>query len=112
MKKIMNREIPEGSYLSKNGYVIKKSSISEDELLFLKTELRARPLQDEKYGKSYNQDQTYPIYTETKNKIYIPKMYGMKRYGDPKRYLPNYRGEIWKTNFNCVKFRLKWKSIF
>ena len=25
-------------------------------------------------------------------------MYGMKRYGDPKRYLPNYRGEIWKTN--------------
>jgi len=94
----MNREIPEGSYLSKNGYVIKKSSISEDELLFLKTELRARPLQDEKYGKSYNQDQTYPIYTETKNKIYIPKMYGMKRYGDPKRYLPNYRGEIWKTN--------------
>jgi superfamily II DNA or RNA helicase len=98
MKKIMNREIPEGSYLSKNGYVIKKSSISEDELLFLKTELRARPLQDEKYGKSYNQDQTYPIYTETKNKIYIPKMYGMKRYGDPKRYLPNYRGEIWKTN--------------
>ena len=94
----MNREIPEGSYLSKNGYVIKKSSISEDELLFLKTELRARPLQDEKYGKSYNQDQTYPIYTETKNKIYIPKMYGMKRYGDPKRYLPNYRGEMWKTN--------------
>ena len=35
----MNKEIPEGSYLSKNGYVIKKSSISEDELLFLKTEL-------------------------------------------------------------------------
>jgi len=94
----MNREIPEGSYLSKNGYVIKKSSISEDELLFLKTELRAKPLQDEKYGKSYGPDPTYPIYTETKNKIYIPKMYGIKRYGNPKRYLPNYRGEMWKTN--------------
>lgn len=94
----IKNEIPEGSYLSKNGYVIKKSSISQDELLFLKTELRARPLQDEKYGKLYNQDQTYPIYTETKNKIYIPKMYGLKRYGDPKRYLPNYRGEMWKTN--------------
>ena len=95
--KIMNREIPEASYLSKNGYVIKKSSISEDELRFLKTELRARPLQDEKYGKS-NQDQTYPIYTETKTKLYIPKMYGIKRYGDPKRCLPNYRGQTWETN--------------
>lgn len=94
----MNKEIPEGSYLSKNGYVIKKSSISEDELLFLKTELRAKPIQDEKYGKSYGPDPSYPIYTETKNKIYIPKMYGIKRYGNPKRYLPNYRGEMWKTN--------------
>lgn len=94
----MNQEIPEGSYLSKNGYVIKKSSISENELLFLKTELRARPLQDQKYGKSYGPDPSYPIYTETKNKIYIPKMYGIKRYGNPKRYLPNYRGEMWKTN--------------
>ena len=94
----MNKEIPEGSYLSKNGYVIKKSSISEDELLFLKTELRARPLQDQKYGKSYGPDPSYPIYTETKNKIYIPKMYGIKQYGNPKRYLPNYRGEMWKTN--------------
>ena len=94
----MNREIPEGSYLSKNGYVIKKSSILEDELLFLKTELRARPLQDQKYGKSYGPDPSYPIYTETKNKIYIPKMYGIQRYGNPKRYLPNYRGEMWKTN--------------
>ena len=34
----MNKEIPEGSYLSKNGYVIKKSSISEDELLFSESE--------------------------------------------------------------------------
>lgn len=94
----MSRELPEGSYLSKNGYVIKKSSISEEEIIFLKTELRARPLQDEKYGKAYGKDPSYPIYTETKNKLYIPKMYGIKRYGDPKRCLPNYRGKMWETN--------------
>ena len=90
------------AYLSKRGYVIKKQSLPESELNYLRTNLKARPLQDDKYNSFNKTDPTYPIYLETKTKIYIPKMYGIDRYGDPKRYLPNYIGKQWETQ--DVKF--------
>lgn len=81
-------------YLSKYGYVIKKEEISKDELNNLKHELRARPLQDSKF--TYTQiDNSFPLYIETKNKIYIPKMYGIQKYGLPKKSLDNYIGVKW-----------------
>lgn len=79
------------SYLSKHGYVIKKIELSNDELVNLKTELHARPLVD-----SYsNESSDFPIYIETKNKIYIPKMYGIEKYGMPITQLKNYKGKYW-----------------
>ena len=95
--------IPDGSYLSKRGYVVKKDSISKEELQYLKKHLRATPLQDEKYATYNNEDSSYQIYTETKNKLYLPKMYGIKRYGDPKRYIPNYIGKDWESD-NDLQF--------
>jgi len=80
------------SYLSKRGYVIKKESFSEDELLSLKKELRGRPLTDTKFTIN-SVDNSYPIYIETKNKLYIPKMYGIQKYGFPKSILENYIGK-------------------
>lgn len=97
--------IPDGSYLSKRGYVVKKESLTSDEIKHLKTHLRATPLQDEKYATYNNEDSSYPIYTETKNKLYLPKMYGIRRYGDPKRYIPNYIGKDWQSgNGNDLQF--------
>ena len=87
--------VPQGSYLSKRGYVIKKDSITSEEMKFLKNHLRATPLQDDKYANYNKEDPSYQIYTETKNKLYLPKMYGITRYGDPKRYIPNYIGKDW-----------------
>lgn len=81
------------SYLSKKGYVLKKENFTQDELLKLKKELRARPLTDNKFTKT--EDVSYPIYVETKNKIYIPKMFGIKKLGYPKSVLDNYTGKIW-----------------
>ena len=68
--------VPQGSYLSKRGYVIKKDSITSEEMKFLKNHLRATPLQDDKYANYNKEDPSYQIYTETKNKLYLPKMYG------------------------------------
>ena len=104
---LKDKEMPSGSYLSKKGYVIKKDSITNEELVILRSQLRARPLQDDKYNTFNQTDTSYPIYTETKNKIYIPKMYGINRYGDPKRYMPNYIGKSWENldlNFNGTLF--------
>ena len=60
---------PNGAYLSKRGYVIRKDSISDEELKYLKKTLIARPLQDDKYTFFNKQDNSFSIYIETKNKI-------------------------------------------
>lgn len=86
---------PTKGYLSKHGYVIKKEELNEQNLLSLKCELRARPLVDSKFSNGRTEDSTFPVYIETKNKIYIPKMYGIKKYGFPKTVLENFEGKEW-----------------
>jgi superfamily II DNA or RNA helicase len=82
------------SYLSKRGYVIRKDSISQDILIELKTTLIGRPLIDDKYN---FKSSTFPLYTETKNKIYIPKVYALQKYG-PTKELVNYIGTKWDND--------------
>lgn len=88
-------KIRSSSYLSKRGYVIKKDVFNIEQLSELKHKLRGRPIQDEKYA-IYNKDSSFPLFMETKNKIYIPKMYGIKTYGLPDKILDNYNGDSWK----------------
>lgn len=90
-----------GSYLSKRGYVLKKENLSQEELSSLKLELKGRPLQDDKFNNFNKINPNFPLYIETKNKLYIPKMYGLKKYGQPDSLLPNYLGKSWTKN---IKF--------
>jgi superfamily II DNA or RNA helicase len=86
------------SYLSKHGYVLKKSMLTLSNLCRLKEELVARPTVDEKY----TSDPTlsyFPIYIETISKIYIPRWYGIKKFGNTK-FLDDYTGS--DTTFNFV----------
>lgn len=87
-------------YLSKRGYVVKKNSITEDELVQIKLELKGKPLVDSKFNFK-QENPSYPVYIETKNKIYIPKMYGIEKYGFPEIVLENYIGKEWE---NTVDF--------
>lgn len=82
------------TYLSKRGYVLKKEDLTDVELESLKKELRGIPLQDDKYQS--NGSSSFPLYIETKNKVYIPKMYGIKKYGAPSKELENYKGKLWE----------------
>jgi len=79
-------------YLSKNGYVLKKEELTTDELREMKKELIGRPIQDDKYAGYNKKDNTFPLYIETKNKLYIPKIYGIKKFGKTQE-LPNYIGK-------------------
>jgi superfamily II DNA or RNA helicase len=83
------------NYLSKRGFVIRKENYSSDELTKLKLELTARPLTDDKFK---TPDSVYPIYVETKNKLYIPKMFGINKYGFPDTVLDNFEGKDWDKN--------------
>lgn len=82
-------------YLSKHGYVIKKDLIKPEDLSKMKIELTAKPLTDVKY---FSVGETnYPIYIETKTKMYVPKMYGINKFGFPDNVLKNYEGVSWEN---------------
>jgi superfamily II DNA or RNA helicase len=83
-------------YLSKKGFVLKKNSITNEELTNLKLELQGKPLVDSKFNFK-QENPSYPVYIETKNKIYIPKMYGIEKFGFPDTVLENYIGKEWET---------------
>lgn len=85
-------------FLSKHGFALKKSDLSNDELFKLKKELIGKPLIDNKYNFN-NSDTTYPVYFETQNNIYIPKMYGIQKYGlNNTTLLDNYNGHSWNDS--------------
>ena len=85
-------------YLSKRGYVIRKQEFSDEELLQLKLELRGKPLSDSKYTFSNDKqtDVTYPVYLDTKTKLYIPKMYGIEKFGFPETVTEYFEGKNWE----------------
>lgn len=72
------------SYIGKKGYTIPKSVIPEKELAFLKIDLYLKP---QVSGPAFAQttDLSFPVYRENPNKIYIPRFYGIERYGIPER---------------------------
>jgi superfamily II DNA or RNA helicase len=67
--------------LSRNGYAVLKNQFSEKALDKLKKDLTAEPVQQQGY---VTQDASFPIYLESPKKIYLPRYYGIQKYGLPK----------------------------
>jgi superfamily II DNA or RNA helicase len=82
----------EYTYISKNGYVIIKHESTHELISKVKKELIAKPLASEDFN---TQNTHFNIFIETKNKIYIPKQYGLTNIGKPGKYLKNYYGSKW-----------------
>ena len=69
------------SYLGKKGYTISKITLTPEEEAFLKKDLFMRPVS---HGVSYGVPETaFPVYRENTNKMYVPRFYGVSRYGLP-----------------------------
>lgn len=68
------------SYLNNRGYVICKEDFSENVINDIKKELMVKPYTPEGYGV---EPEPYPIYLESKSKLYLPKYYGLQRFGVP-----------------------------
>lgn len=71
------------SYLGKKGYTIPKSSLTKEEEEFLKKDLFVKPMIFGAIGTA--ESTSFPVYRENANKIYIPRFYGIHRYGMPNR---------------------------
>jgi superfamily II DNA or RNA helicase len=68
------------SYIGKRGYVIIKKNWDPSVLNQIKKELLIQPFQSGDYGEP---DEPFPIYSENTQKIYIPKYYGLEKFGQP-----------------------------
>ena len=84
----INKElIRAGSYLGKKGYTIPRELIPDIELEFIHKDLFVKPVSiGPSYGPPVDPDEgSYPVYRENAKKIYIPRFYGLERYGQPDR---------------------------
>ena len=76
----MIENIRSNSYIGKKGYTIPKKILNNNELNNIKNELFMKPFVPVKTKDDPN---PFPAYRENDNKIYIPRFYGIKKYGLP-----------------------------
>ena len=74
-------EVRKTAYIGKKGYTIPKTSLYEEDYLYLKSELT---VQSKLFSPvATNETTPFPVYRENENKIYVPRFFGIKRYGIP-----------------------------
>lgn len=71
--------------ISKKGYGVYLDSISEKELELLKKNLTVKPIVLNDYD--FGEDTSFPVYRLSDTRIYLPKFYGLKKYGATKNII-------------------------
>ena len=94
MTKIDDDEI--ATYLGNKGYTIKKKNLTINEQQLIRKELTVKPFVPKT---SLQNTSEFPIYRESKNKIYVPRFYGVEIYGEPDVIKLNLGNKI-KLKFN------------
>jgi hypothetical protein len=70
------------SYLGKKGYTIPRSVLKKEDEDYLRKDLYVRPMV---FGVCAPVGDSFPVFRENANKLYLPRFYGVKRYGLPNR---------------------------
>ena len=68
------------SHIGKRGYVIVKSEYPIKTIESLKKELTVTPFKNGDYGET---DEPFPVFLENSKKMYIPKYFGIEKFGQP-----------------------------
>lgn len=66
--------------LTSKGYAVKKSYLNEIQIQAIRSELTMAPKVMDKFQKDI---QNFPIYAESKTRFYVPRHWGIKRFGKP-----------------------------
>jgi superfamily II DNA or RNA helicase len=66
--------------LGNRGYTILKEELNSKELYSLRADLTVKPFVSQDYGA---QAVPFPVYCESKRKLYLPRYFGLKRFGSP-----------------------------
>ena len=67
--------------LGKRGYSILKEELSSSEILKIRKDLTVQAFVNQNYGIKPN---PFPVYCESKRKLYLPRYYGINNFGEPK----------------------------
>ena len=79
-------QIRTSSYLGKKGYTIPKSLILKEDEEYLRKELFVKPeVIGANFGNPSDEENAFPVFRENANKFYLPRFYGIHRYGLPSR---------------------------
>jgi len=68
--------------LSKNGYKIKKNELEPKKIKEIKDELNVKPY-TYTFNKMQNIETRFNVYLESPKKLYLPRFYGIEKFGDP-----------------------------
>ena len=66
--------------LSKNGYKIKKNEFNPRKIKEIKDELNVKPFT---FNKMQNTETRFQVYLESPKKLYLPRFYGIEKFGEP-----------------------------
>ena len=66
--------------LSRRGFALQKKDFSPSKILKIKKELTVKPFVPTDYGAP---PASFPVYIETTKKLYVPKYWGLNRFGKP-----------------------------
>ena len=69
------------SYLGKRGYILRKKFLNDEVINNIRNELNVKPFVNGDYGGGA--DESFKIYNENENKLYLPKFYGIEKFGNP-----------------------------
>ena len=85
--------------LTKSGYTIVKSDLPTSMVKEIKDELFVKPFT---FNKNANKESGFRVYMESPKKLYIPRFYGLKKFGNPEidkmeggdDILVNFKGDL------------------
>ena len=89
--------------LTVRGYGLLKTSMAPEALSALKKELTMTPISTNGPASPGDASASFPVYQESANKIYIPKFFGLQRFGEPQRRELS-DGEPFPSGPDAVKF--------
>lgn len=87
--------------LTAKGYAVKKSFLNEIQTNGLRSELTVAPKVLDKFQKDI---QNFPIYSESKTRFYVPRHWGIKKFGEPEANIVSEGLELPETISFSTKF--------
>lgn len=87
--------------LTAKGYAIKKSCLTDIQTQGLRSELTMAPKVLDKFQKDI---QNFPIYAESKTRFYVPRHWGIKKFGQPEANIVSEGLELPETITFSTKF--------